>query len=68
MFCRLLAPEVVSHSVTISAREKSKHWQEGLSLLVDMILRLLTPDDVSYSAAISALEKGKQWQEALFLL
>ena len=58
MLQRSITPDVVSHSASISACEKGKHWEEALRLLQEMLQRSLTPDVVSHSAAISACEKG----------
>ncbi|CAK0888795.1 unnamed protein product [Prorocentrum cordatum] len=63
-----LEPDVVSHSVGISACAKGGQWQPALALLSEMWEVKLEPNLISYSAGISACEKCDQWLRALALL
>eukprot|EP00913_Durusdinium_trenchii_P023693 g22255.t2 len=54
----------VAYNSSITALEKSYHWQLSLHLHQEMARR---QDVISFSAGISALEKAGQWQRALTL-
>ncbi|CAK9019590.1 unnamed protein product [Durusdinium trenchii] len=57
----------VAYNSSITALEKSYHWQLSLHLHQEMARRQVRKDVISFSAGISALEKAGQWQRALTL-
>ena len=63
-----LTLDMVNHSVSISACEKGRHWEETFLMLQGMVRKPLTSDVVTYSSATSACEKGEHWEETLRLL
>ena len=55
---KMLEPDIVSYSASMSACEKGSQWVHALALLREMLGRRLELDVVSYSASLSACEKG----------
>eukprot|EP00435_Cladocopium_sp_Y103_P068319 s122_g31.t1 len=61
-------PDVISYSSTISACEKSGHWQMAIHLWCTMLVLRLLPNVITCNGLLGACEKAGQWLVALALL